>query len=272
MDILLFSHEPDYAAAAVDGGVAGVLVDWEWRGKGTRQAGWDTQINHGTAEDLCAIAAVAQGRASCRINNQPGQREIECDLAIACGASEILLPMARRVDEIESLLRHVDGRAAVSVLVETAEAMGLGRELARLPLARVYVGLHDYRIDTGGLGLFDPLIDGTIDRFRDTYPGSFGVAGVTCVQGGHPVPQRLLLAAMARLDCDFGVARRAFRRDVEADGIGVAVACIQQEMQRLCLRGTAEISHDHSMLAAAIAELKQQDCHSSPVEAAACVR
>lgn len=248
MDVLLFSQDREYASAAVAAGVARVVVDWEWRGKAERQAGRDTEINRGTHADLAAMRAAVGDRVICRINNTLHGRDADLDAAIAHGASEIWLPMVRTVAEVEACLRRIDGRAGLGLMVETREAMRLGHDFAALPLSRLYVGLHDYRIDTGNAGMFDPLVDGTLDRFRDDYAGPIGVAGVTRPACGHPIPQRLLLAAMVRLACAFGVARRAFRADVPADRIGEALDELAAEVVRLRMRTPTEVDGDHALL------------------------
>lgn len=248
MDVLLFSQDRTYASAAVAAGVARAIVDWEWRGKAERQAGRDTEINGGTPEDLAAMRAAVGDRVICRINNTPHGRDADIEAAIAHGASELWLPMVRGVAEVEDCLRRIDGRAHLGLMVETREAMRLGRAFAALPLSRLYIGLHDYRIDTGNVGMFDPLVDGTLDRFRDDYAGAFGVAGVTRPERGHPIPQRLLLAAMVRLGCAFGVARRAFRADVPADRIGEALTDIDMAIAHLRTRTPTQVDGDHGLL------------------------
>jgi hypothetical protein len=257
MQVLLFSHDIAYATAAVAGGVERVVVDWEWRGKHARQAGRDTQVNRGTPADLQAMRAAVGDRVICRINNAPSVRLAECRLALEHGASEIWLPMVRDAAEIEDCLTAIDGRARLGVMVETREAMRMGRELAQWPLSRAYIGLHDYRIDIGAgddpRELFRPLVDGTIDRFRDDYPGAIAFAGVTRPEGGAPIPQRLLLAAMARVRCAFGVARRGFLADVPLPAIAPALAAIAAEAARLASRPPAEVAADHAALAAMLA-------------------
>lgn len=253
IECLLFTAEPAYAAAAVAGGFASVVVDWEWQGKADRQAGLGTEVNHGTVDDLVALRRVAGDRVICRINNTPAGRDRECRLAIEHGANEVWLPMVRSPRELEQCLRAIDGHARLGTMVETREAMRLGREFAQLPLAHAYVGLNDYRIDNGHGGLFDPMVDGTVERFRDDYPGALGVAGITRPDRGAPIPQRLLLAEMVRLGCAFGVARRVFRADVGLDGIATAIAAIGMEVARLRSRTAAEVAVDHAALAAAVA-------------------
>ena len=263
IECLLFTAEPAYAGAAVAAGVGAVVVDWEWQGKADRQAGLGTEVNHGTVDDLVALRRVAGDRVICRINNTPSGRERECRLAIEHGASEIWLPMVRSPRELEQCLRAIDGHARLGTMVETREAMRLGREFAQLPLAHAYIGLNDYRIDNGHDGLFDPMVDGTIDRFREDYPGAIGVAGITRPDRGFPIPQRLLLADMVRLECAFGVARRGFRADIDVDGIAEGIAAIDAEIARLRSRSTNEVAADRAALAAAVAGM------SVPVSASA---
>ena len=248
MDVLLFALDPGYASAALGAGMSGIVVDWEWRGKVLRQEGAGTEINRGTTEDLARMRSAITGHLICRINNEPSTRIIEAQQALELGANEIWLPMVRDLDEVVECLRAIDGKAELGVLVETRAALELGRELSKLPLARVFAGLNDLRLDTGGIGLFDPLVNGMIDRFRDSYEGRFGFGGITRLNAGWPVPQRILLAEMARLRCDFGVARRSFRADVGAGEIAGALSSIDAEMERLKQRGLEDIALDHARL------------------------
>jgi hypothetical protein len=259
IECLLFTSDPGYGAAAIASGVAALVVDWEWQGKAVRQAGRGTEVNHGTVDDLVAMRHATDGRVVCRINNTPGRRGDECRLAIEHGANEIWLPMVRSPRELEQCLRAIDGRARLGTMIETREAMRLGREFAQLPLAHAYVGLNDYRIDNGHGGLFDPMVDGTIDRFRDEYPGALGVAGITHPDRGSPIPQRLLLADMVRLGCTFGVARRGFRADIDAGGIAGGIAAIDREVARLQARSSAEAASDRAALAAAVSRIRSAE-------------
>ena len=256
IECLLFTSDPAYGAAAIASGVAALIADWEWKGKAERQAGLATEVNHGTVDDLVALRRAADGRVVCRINNTPRGRDGECRLAVEHGANEIWLPMVRSPRELEECLRAIDGRARLGAMVETREAMRLGREFAQLPLAHAYVGLNDYRIDNGHRGLFDPMVDGTIDRFRDHYPGALGVAGITHPDRGSPIPQRLLLADMVRLGCTFGVARRGFRADIDVGGLASGIAAIEMEVARLEARSSDEVAADRAALAAAVSGIR----------------
>lgn len=212
--LLLFSSRPDSIPPFIAAGVAGIVVDWERSGKAERQSGADTQINHDTPEDLRRVRASTAARVLCRINGFGPQTRGEAERAIALGADEILLPMVRRLFEVEAVLTHVGGRCGVGILVETDAAVRLAKDLARLPLSRVYVGLNDLAIDRGSPNIFTAVLDGTVERVREPFRVPFGFGGLTLPWGGYPIPSRLLIAEMARLDCQFGVLRRSFLRDI----------------------------------------------------------
>lgn len=255
MDLFLFTLSADYGGQAAAQGFDGLVVDWESGGKERRQLGHDTEINRGTPADLAAMRAATPGHLICRVDNRVATLAGEIEQAIDLGASEIWLPMVRRTDEVERCLGRVDGRAQLGVVVETLEAARLGRELAELPLSRVFFGLNDYCIDAGNEHLFEALVDGTVDRFREGYPGPFGVAGVTRPDGGSPIPQALLLAEMVRLGCSFGVARRTFRSEVAPAETGIVLARIREHARFLERRRPAEVEGDRDALCRAVRAL-----------------
>lgn len=236
-------------------GMNSVVVDWECCGKPGRQFGFDTEINRGTEADLLRMRRRIRGNVICRVNNGPERRVREALRAAELGADEIWLPMVRSVAEVEQCLTTLAGRCALSILCETAEAMALAKEWGQLPLSRVYIGLNDLQIDTGSPSLFSALCDGTIDAFRDRYPGALGFAGVTRPDLGRPVPCRLLLAEMARQSCCFAIGRRTFRADVPQADIARATRALRTVFAELRQRDAQAIAADQAALRAHVARL-----------------
>ena len=214
MDLFLFSVDPSWGRDVVAAGAAGLIVDWERRGKARRQAGEGTQINSDTLDDLVAMRAATRGRLLCRINGYGPWTAGEVDDAVGAGADEILLPMVRSAEQIDRTLEAVAGRCGLGILIETQDAVDRAAELVRRPLTRVYVGLNDLRIDRRSTELFRPLVDGTVDAVRAVVDGPFGVAGLTLPGGGFPVPSDLLAAELVRTGADFTFLRRAFTADM----------------------------------------------------------
>ena len=253
--LLLFSVDTAFIREAVAGGVAGVIVDWENIGKERRQNFADTEINHHTLADLRAVRACTKGRVICRINGVHAGSAEEIDRAVEAGVDEILVPMVRTVAEVEQVLTCVRGRCTVSILVETDAAVAVSAALARLPLARIYVGLNDLSIDRGSDTIFRAVADGTVEAVRRHVRGAFGFGGLTLPEGGKPVPCRLLMAEMARLNCSFGMLRRSFRRDTLGRNVPREVERMLQTLSALQRRSAEEVERDRRSLIGMIENL-----------------
>jgi citrate lyase beta subunit len=256
MDLFVFTADPSRAAAVVDAGAAGVILDWERRGKARRQRGQDTQINEDTAADLAAVRAAVPrtrpGRILCRVNGAGPWTAQEVQLAVDLGVDEVLLPMVRTPADVDLALDAVAGRCGLGILVETQAAVDCVEALARRPLHRVYLGLNDLRIDRGGADpLFAPLVDGTAARVRSAVDVPFGVAGLTLPDGGHPVPTRLLAGALADLEADFTFLRRSFWADTAGHDLRVAVPRIVEAWAAARRRSPAHAQAELAELRAA---------------------
>ncbi len=255
IDAFLFSTDPALVATAVRAGAAGVVVDWERRGKRERQAGADTQVGSDTPADLVRVRAATSGRVLCRVNGWSRGSEAEIDRAVALGADEILLPMVRHPDEVDAALAAVGGRCGLGILVETVDAVEWVDDLVRRPLSRLYVGLNDLMIDRGAASLFGALVDGTVDRVRDATPPwiPFGVAGLTLPELGAPVPCRLLAAELDRLDASFTFLRRSFLADVAGRDLAVELPRVVEAVAAARRRAPRERADDRAELEARLA-------------------
>ncbi len=252
LELFLFSTDPETVARHAAAGVDGFVVDWERIGKDVRQAGADTEINPDTPGDLRRVRAATRARLLCRLNGFGPWTPAEVEDAVAGGADEVLLPMVRGPEEAAGAIALARGRCGVGVLIETVEAVRAARELARLPLSRVYVGLNDLAIDRKSRSIFEPLVDGVVDGIRPLFEVPFGLAGLTVPEGGAPIPCRLLIGAMARLGCTFSFLRRSWRRDTRGLDPAPVVAGIRSAFAGATRRGADEVACDQADLAAAV--------------------
>ena len=251
-ELFLFSTDARTIRDAIAGGAAGVIVDWERAGKAERQRDADTEINEQTIEDLHAVRAATRARVLCRINPFGVTTEEEIENAIGAGVDEILLPMVRTVEEVSVTLDVVGRRCGVGILVETVDAVEQAPRLARLPLSRVYVGLNDLMIDRADTSIFTAMLDGTVSQIRSTFDLPFGVAGLTVVDRGYPIPCRLLIAEMSRLECNFTFLRRSFHRDVRGRALDEEIPRILHAVSAASRRSVAAVERDREELNAAI--------------------
>jgi hypothetical protein len=250
--LFLFSTDSARVQQSVAAGVAGVVVDWEHVGKERRQAHADTQINRDGPEELRCVRAATDAVVVCRINSVGAHTAAEIEAALGAGADELLVPMVRSEREVETVLDAVAGRCGVGILVETVDAVERAAALARLPLARVYVGLHDLAIERGTPNLFAAVADGTVERVRAEFDDvPFGFGGLTVPERGAPIPCRLLIGEMARLHCDFSFLRRSFHAD--SNDARADVPRILAHLAGAFRRTAAQVALDHDDLLAAIA-------------------
>ena len=258
--LFLFATKEDLILEAVSGGIAGVIVDWENKDKSERQAGFDTQINNGTVEDLKRVRALTDALVICRINgffDKDSCRD-EIALAVDAGANEIFLPMVRTVREVETALEYAAGQCGVGILIETADAVGLAKELGHLPLTRVYVGLNDLAIDRNLTNIFESIDDDTVGDVRPFIKVPFGFAGLTSPELGSPIPCRLLIGEMARLNSDFSFLRRAFFRDMRDRDATVEIPRILEALRRARLRSPEAVAQDRRDLEMAIRAMPRE--------------
>jgi hypothetical protein len=69
---------------------------------------------------------------------------------------------------------------------------------------------------------------------------------------GFPIPCRLLIGEMARLECDFSCVRRSFCADVQGRELSVEVPRIQEALDSAFRRATDAIARDRDELRSAI--------------------
>jgi hypothetical protein len=253
--LLLFSTNAEFIAQSVSAGVEGIVVDWENIGKEKRQALGDTQINRDTLEDLRRVRASTQAHVICRINRFGDRTHREIEDALSGGADELLLPMVRTVDEVEKVLELIGGRCSLGILVETLSAISNIEQLSRLPLSRIYVGLMDLAIERKVTNIFTAVSDGTVEEIRQHVTCHFGFAGLTLPDHGYPIPCRLLIGEMQRLQCDFSFLRRSFLRDIHDRDPQVEIPRLQYALEQAKSRSKEEVARDHADLIDAIHKL-----------------
>jgi hypothetical protein len=263
-DLCLFSVDPLMITKALAGGISTVVVDWEWIGKSTRQQGVDTQINQHTLADLHRVRAATRAHLICRINNAPAAVASDIEDALAGGVDEILVPMVRTATEIEQVLDQVAGRCDVGILIETTAAVSRAADFAKLPLSRIYVGLNDLAIERRTPNLFTAVIDGTVESVRSKCGGiPFGFGGLTIPELGSPIPCRLLMNEMIRLDCSFTFLRRSFHDDVRGRNVPRETFQISRALGESSERSILDRERDHRNFVAAVTGWSAAAGHNS---------
>lgn len=255
---MLFAHEKTLLRKAWDAGISRVVIDWETRGKDERQHGYHLEQNYIAKSDLIRVRKTFPGKMVCRINPIHDKSDVEITEAIDNGSDMIMLPMFKTIHEVDKFIAIVNKRAETILLFESVEAIDIACKLRNRDFSEVYIGLNDLRISLG-LGFAYQIIELSIlDKMRDLFPDKiFGFGGLTLLGKGYPLPTKLILTEMARLDCGSVIIRRAFKKDIEGKDWALEIAAIRNKYNKLKNRSLNEVDHDREQLLSKIREIVQ---------------
>lgn len=246
-ELFLFSVDPLIVKAA-EADIDAIIVDWETKGKLERQKGFNTQINAHHLEDLKKVRVLTKAQVICRINPFGPETAQEIEQAIRYGADEILIPMVRNLEEVQTILNLASRRIAVGAFIETKAAVKLAGPLSQLALSRIYVGLNDLAIENQDHNIFTPLTDGVLETVRNSITIPFGFGGLTLPDQGNPIPCRLLIGEMMRLQSHFSFLRRSFLADVQSKHLAVEIRRLREAIEEARERPAWKVVQDHEEL------------------------
>ncbi|MDE1954477.1 MAG: aldolase [Betaproteobacteria bacterium] len=218
MDWIQITNVPEFAAFAVECGVARIMVDLERIGKQERQGGLGTFISDHRPEDVAAVrAAVPRAHLLVRINPWHAQSAAEVEHAVRHGADSVMLPMFEQPRALQECARALAGRARLVALLETRGALdSLDAWAGTEGLDEIYVGLNDLHRQLGCRFMFEPLADGTVERVARTaqaHGRGFGFGGIARLDEGL-LPGRVVLAEHLRLGSGSVILSRTFNREM----------------------------------------------------------
>ncbi len=235
--LTLITDDPALAASADRAGVDRIGPDLEQLGKSARQAGLNARLSRHEMRDVARVgAALERATLFVRINPVHAGTTAEVDAAIAGGARLLMLPFFRSVDEVETFVRLVDGRASTMLLVETAAAVVRLRQILTVPgISEIMVGLNDLRLELGVDNHFEVLASPVLDVIaREVHDAGlpFSVGGVGRPDDPSlPIPVELVFAQFPRLGATGAWLSRSFLRHAPADwDLGKAVATLRQRL------------------------------------------
>lgn len=250
LKLMYITNRPYVAKIAQDCGVKRIFVDLEYIGKAERQPG-DTVKSYHNVEDVVAIRSViTDAELMVRVNpihsedvdGLGSKREI--DQVISAGADMVMLPMAKSVEEVERFVDLVDGRAKTMFLLETAEANENAEAMLNVAgIDAVHIGLNDLHLSYKMKFMFEPLVDGKVDRLCSlmaSYGYEYGVGGIARIGYGM-LPAEYIIAEHYRLGSSCAILSRSFCNIVNISDDG--------EISELFKKGIGDIRDYESRVA-----------------------
>lgn len=236
-ELCLITKDPELAGVAWRAGAERVFVDLETMGKAERQRGQGLFLSDATLDDLSRVrAAFRREGLLVRVNPLHAGTAAELEAVLARGADIVMLPMARRIEEIAAFIALVQGRARTCLLLETRELLDELAQFVRLHgLDEVHVGLNDLGLSLGAGNLFSAIIDGHIARVAAVCAESkirFGFGGVTRpTEAGLPIPPDCIIAELVRHRARMALLGRSFKRGLagpaDLDGFRAGIDAIR---------------------------------------------
>lgn len=217
---MYITNRPEIAQIAESAGVDRIFVDLEYIGKSDRQGGMDTvQSRHSLADVKKVAESLMKAELLVRVNpiheassEYPSSRE-EINTAIENGADILMLPYFKTVDEVSSFLNIVNGRVKTMLLLETPEAVEQIDSILELSgIDFIHIGLNDLSLGYGMKFMFQPLVDGTVERLSLKFRNKnipFGFGGIASMGKGL-IPAEMIIKEHYRLDSTCAILSRSF--------------------------------------------------------------
>lgn len=214
LSLMYITNNPKVALIAQTYGADWVFVDLETLGKEERQKNQDSVKSHHTEEDVRVLREVlTSSKLLVRVNPINPDSEREINSVIEKGADIVMLPMWKSVQEVQTFIKLVAGRAETMLLLETSEARECLDDILVLPgIDRIHIGLNDLHLSYGMTFMFELLADGTVEELCNKIKAKgipYGFGGVARV-GEGTLPAERILMEHYRLGSSMVILSRSF--------------------------------------------------------------
>lgn len=214
MEMMFITNDTQIAQIADESGVNRVWIDLEVLGKQERQGHIDSVKSKHSVEDIAKVKSVlTMAKMQVRINPINKESGEEIEKVIAAGADIIMLPMFKTVQEVESFLKFVSGRATTELLFETRESVEQLEEILNLGgIDEVHIGLNDLHLSYQLKFMFELLSNGCVESMCKCFQKRglpYGFGGIGRFGTGAISPQQIL-AEHIRLGSSRVILSRSF--------------------------------------------------------------
>ena len=211
--LMYITNNPEVALVAERNGIERIWVDLEKLGKEARQPGNTVKSNHVISDISRIKPLLTKSEMLVRINPWNEQSFTEIDNVVQAGADLIMLPMWKRVDEVESFIKAVNRRAKTVLLLETREAeVCLDDVLGLNGIDEIHIGLNDLHLSYGLSFMFELLANGTVERICKKIAEKgipYGFGGIANL-GMGALPAEKVIAEHYRLGSTRAILSRSF--------------------------------------------------------------
>ncbi|MFG1523161.1 aldolase/citrate lyase family protein [Halobacteriovorax sp. ZH1_bin.1] len=217
MELMIIENDVEQCKFYDECGVDRIFIDIERIGKKERQGHLDTVISDHQISDIAKIKPhLKESKTLLRINPLYEDSRSEIEEGISAGADIIMLPMFTSPLEVEKFINLINGRAKVSLLLETPAALFRLDDILALPgIHEIHIGLNDLHIALGLDFMLEiyksPILELVCSKIISAGI-SLGVGGIAPLDMGMVKGSLVTLEAI-RLGSERSILSRAFPKD-----------------------------------------------------------
>lgn len=244
--LTLLTRDPVVAELGDRAGIDHIGLDFETLGKRRRQPDSGAWISDHAFSDIEPIRQVLRhARLFARSDPLHDDTSVQIESLLDAGVRSLMLPMFTDASEVARYVDLVGGRAYVSLLLETPQALVRIDDILQVAgVDEISVGLNDLHRALGLRSHFEVLTSDLMTMLSDKVRGRgirFGFGTLGKVGDAHlPIPPDLVFAQYARLGATSGRLFRFFQgpapREVD---YGLEVRLLRERLTYWHKQGTA---------------------------------
>lgn len=200
-----------------------IFIDLESIGKKERQAGRNTVLSNHSVSDIQKIKnRVNNTKILVRCNPVGQWSENEFDkINSRCNEVDmVMLPYFKTTEEVKNFIDLLDTtKIEPSLLIETLDAIKNLEEIIKIfPFKYVHIGLNDINIERGTVSMFEPYIDGLMDKITSILRKNninFGIGGIGKIGADMSPTPECVLNEHLRLNSSGVILSRSFKGDFD---------------------------------------------------------
>ena len=198
-----------------------IFIDLEKIGKKERQTGRDTVLSNHSIEDIYNIKSKINNTkilVRCNPIGDWSKREFSEINAIGSEIDMVMLPYFKTIEEVKIFIDLLDTTIIEpALLVETLDAITNLEEIIQVfPFKYIHIGLNDLHIERRTVSMFEPYIDGLIEKvtsiLRDN-DKDFGIGGIGKIGKKMSPSPECLFNEHIRLGSKGVILSRSFKGD-----------------------------------------------------------
>ena len=196
-----------------------IFIDLETIGKKERQYGRDTVLSNHSFSDIKKIKNNINNTkilVRCNPIGKWSRKEFEKINSSSKYVDMVMLPFFKTVEEVETFIDLLDtSNIEPALLIETLDSINNLEEILKIfSFKYVHIGLNDLHIERGTSSMFEPFIDGLMEKITSILKKnnqSFGIGGIGKIGSDLSPTPECVLNEHFRLESKGVILSRSFK-------------------------------------------------------------